>query len=59
MAAVIPANADPLLLPADVKAYRISVNPCGPLFHIVTFFTESTNIEAAVKQSTAAGIAST
>ena len=29
---VRPAKADPLLLPCEVKAYRISVNPCGPAF---------------------------
>ena len=29
--ALIPANADPLLLVAEVNAYSTSDNPCGPL----------------------------
>src|SRR5271156_4892766 len=29
--ALIPPNAEPLFPALDVKAYRISLNPCGPL----------------------------
>src|SRR5512143_3740756 len=32
---VSPANADPLLPACDVKAYRISVKPCGPGFNML------------------------
>ena len=47
VAAVMPAKAEPLLLPADVNAYRISVRPWAPEFQIVVSITESTNIDAA------------
>ena len=42
VAAVIPANAEPLLLLADVNAYRTSVKPCCPGFQIVVWRTEGT-----------------
>ena len=28
----MPANADPLLLAAEVNAYNTSDKPCGPVF---------------------------
>ena len=37
--AVMPANAEPLLLPAEVNAYSTSVKPCGPGFQIDTLST--------------------
>ena len=31
---LIPANADPLLLAAEVNAYKTSDSPCGPVLSI-------------------------
>ena len=56
--AVMPANADPLLLAAEVNAYRISLKPCasGSWFQIVTFETDRTNVAMASPIMTVAGI---
>ena len=35
---LIPANADPLLLVAEVNAYKTSDSPCGPVFSIAGAF---------------------
>src|SRR5205085_910497 len=50
--AVSPANAEPLLLPADVYAYSSSLKPWAPGLKIDTFLTDPTNTDPAVKAST-------
>ena len=56
--AVIPANAEPLLFPAEVNAYSTSVKPWGPGFQIETFNTVGVTIAIPAPTSTATGIAS-
>ncbi len=55
---VIPPNAEPLLLAADVTAYSISEKPCGPLLRIPA--GPSSNVTAAaMPTSSRIGVAST
>ena len=43
MLAFSPAKALPLLLLAEVKAYRISLKPCGPGLGMLGLITPETN----------------
>ena len=51
---VRPPNAEPLLLPAEAKAYTISLNPCGPWLSSPSSPNRLT-IEIAENTSTAKG----
>ena len=50
----MPANAEPLLLPAEVNAYSTSERPCGPTLSAVALLPVA--IAAAVPISTSAGV---
>ncbi len=52
---VIPANADPLLLDAEVNAYKTSDRPCGPLFSMPARWP-GIAIATAVPVSTSSGV---
>ena len=54
---LIPANALPLLLPAEVNAYSTSDSPCGPEFSIEAR-SPGRAIAVAVPMSTMAGVVS-
>ena len=56
--AVMPAKAEPLLLAAEVNAYRTSVNPWGPGFQIDVPNTVGVTIAIPAPTSTAAGMTS-
>jgi hypothetical protein len=57
--ALSPANAEPLLPVPDVKAYRISDKPCGPLLLSDVRPNESDIAEIAVKTRMKSGKIST
>ena len=52
---VIPANAEPLLLAAEVKAYNTSDRPCGPVFSMPARCSGEA-IATAVPLSTISGV---
>ena len=51
----MPANADPLLLPAEVKAYNTSDSPCGPVLSMPARWP-GIAIATAVPVSTISGV---
>ena len=55
MLAESPANAEPLLLPAEVNAYSTSDRPCAPELSMATRWPGSA-IATAVPTSTIAGV---